>query len=218
MINDDPEEEIEEQEIDIKVADLLFRELPRTPRNISKYLKIVYSGQKGKGFESMFAGAQIAAAEIRNIKKYIHKLTIMPITAVHLFEKQQDARAVLARALGEPDDRWSEHVSDSMAGDLSRPKTFREFKRMLTEVYGHGRHIDLIPDTTLRHAWKELRGAYQDIPSEYFEAKSYEPVDVNQFRMAYIPNGSRLQRKDSKVFRGTHEGLICFLEGIRGYF
>lgn len=200
------EEDIYEGRINVSnvVAAMLFTELPRTPKNIARYMKLAYGAERG--IESMFKGAQLAARKIpyKELEEYADKYLVegdypedLP---EKLFSDQCEARQKVHDLLELKTKREFEiYPSDEMAGEMAVAKTLTGLRRVLIE---YGETPSRWSDNQLRQAHKILKAAYIEIPSEYFEAKSYDVYDINYFPHLITSNQDAIDKLKRMGYAG----------------
>lgn len=191
------DDDIDDGNLPEKIADLMFTEVKKTPENIAKYLKHLYDAKRGVG--SMFGGSQVSAQVIpfAKLEENYDKLqdTYDPKAKEKWFEDQVAAREKVSGIL-DPDgerrsSRFDIYPSDEMAGELAGATSFAQFKKILSE---YGENPGKYSQKDLTEAYRVLREAYVDIPSEYFEAKSFKVFDLNDFPYVITSNKSAVEK------------------------
>lgn len=169
--------EIEENAYEERIASELITKLKNTPEDMARYLREAYEGRE-KGAGSIFAGAQMSAEKFNfeELAKFSKRLSEKKLDSDKFFSDQLKATELLNKTLNRG--RGGE-IEDRGAGELAAEKTFEEFKKSLREDFGED--LSKITESKLKKAYSELRKAYVDIPSEYFEGKSFEAYDINDF-------------------------------------
>lgn len=183
------------------IADNSFKEMPRTKENISEYLKTQYEDIRGV---DMFAPASAVAAKrisVSEIKQRGYEILTngCKLDTDELSHKQWEWLYILHRL----NPGWNPFSLHEIAGDMLKPESFEGFKQVITEYY-----IDLDEAEDKLSDVGGLRGLYDgmietmiEIPSEYFEAKTFDPVDINEFHTVLVPGSEYIKKLKDAGYR-----------------
>lgn len=194
------------------IANNAFEELPRTKENISLWLRKRYKEIRGVDF---FAPAAAIVAERIPLElleeKAEEKLTDeRKLDTEELSEKQWEVLHIMHRL--QP--AWNPFNLHDIAGDLLRPRSLEGFKRILRTVYGisiREANAKLKDIGGVEGLYKRLYEVMINIPSEYFEAKTLYPVDINEFHSVLVP-ATKPEVADKLKALGYRGEIIRYLD------
>jgi len=205
------QEELEEGIVIEKIANALFQKIEPTPENISKWLKTVYKERRGAGFGAGITGTAFAARRVSYERLYQAASKITEKYDETLWEtimkKQSEAIREVRTLLD------SMIIDEEFAAILARQPNLTSFKKRLVE---EGIKIDTIPSKNIERAYKKLREAFIDIPTDYFEAKSYDVFDINDFPAVITNNEAAIQKLKEMNYQGKiYRSFADFYKEVR---
>ena len=200
-----------------RLANGLIKQCSRTPENIARWLK-ENASEKGSG--SFFKGGQMSARKIPYDELTKEAQTSLLDNADEelsktLFGKQYDAREKVADLLKLKQDSYYSlrpRMDDELAGEWA-VMPFEEFAGEMREWKLRDSELKSFNDTILKKAHKMLQKAYRDVPAEYFEAKSYDVFNINQFPNVVSSNPEGIQKLQEMGYTGqVHQSFTDYIE------
>ena len=178
-------------------GEIFGRELPRTPENIAKWQKAAFLKTGGdKGVGSFFQGGQRAAREIpfkelsEDARKYLVSTQGEEKLSSKLFKKHQEAREEFSSIVSLPSSRGM--IDDALAGEWAA-MDLEDFKNDIKGIYGNE-----LRDTGLELGHEILQEAYRDLPTKYFENKTYDAYNLNDFPNVIVTVNDSFAREQLK--------------------
>ena len=171
------------------VADWLIAEaIPEVPKNkdnISKYFKTYFEelrGQDAFSYAYALASPQVAYDDLDSAADRLLLTEDDDFDFDHYRDEVQWNELAIVHEVV-PKDGFHRDTQ-TVAGDLMKHGTYEGFVRGIREW---GENPNDHSKTRLREIYELLRSSLIDVPSEYMEAKTLDPVSINTFYRVWLP-------------------------------